>query len=115
MDVWNARRLPYLPNTGSTAPNQPSESQQAFSLKIVLKLGTTNICDDISHRPLLATLSKVVETCIKLREFGHQVVLVSSGAIGTGLRTLDLEKKPHEMAKKQVYLFLYSMSYQMLK
>ena len=113
MDVWNARRLPHLP--GPNAPNQPSESQQPFSLKIVLKLGTTNICDDISHRPLLATLSKVVETCVKLREAGHHVVLVSSGAIGTGLRTLDLEKKPQEMAKKQVFSFLLIIVHDMVE
>lgn len=70
--------------------------------RLVLKLGTSSICDEFSHVPLLSTLSLVTEVIIKLRAAGHDVVLVSSGAIGTGLRVLGWAEKPKEMAKKQV-------------
>lgn len=43
----------------------------------------------------------IVETCIKLRREGHRVVLVSSGAIGIGLRRLDLDKRPKHLAAVQ--------------
>lgn len=76
------------------------------SLTIVLKLGTTSICDELTHVPLLSTLSLVIETIIKLKSLNHRVILVSSGAIGTGLRTLGITQKPAEMAKKQVAFHL---------
>ncbi|ORX99786.1 glutamate 5-kinase [Basidiobolus meristosporus CBS 931.73] len=70
-------------------------------LTIVLKLGTSSICDEVTHFPLLATLSSMVETIIRLQKMGHRVVLVTSGAVGVGLRRLDLPVKPSELAKKQ--------------
>jgi glutamate 5-kinase len=72
-----------------------------MSKTIVLKLGTSSICHEVTHVPLLSTLSRVVETIIQLKSLGHRVILVSSGAIGTGLRALHLPTKPTEMAKKQ--------------
>ncbi|OJA15256.1 hypothetical protein AZE42_09110 [Rhizopogon vesiculosus] len=40
---------------------------------------------------------------IKLGEYhyGHKVVLVSSGAIGVGLRTMDIPQRPKSLSKKQ--------------
>ncbi|KAK9728982.1 Glutamate 5-kinase [Basidiobolus ranarum] len=70
-------------------------------LTIVLKLGTSSICDEVTQFPLLATLSSMVETIIKLQKMGHRVVLVTSGAVGVGLRRLDIPVKPSELAKKQ--------------
>ncbi|KAJ2590664.1 Glutamate 5-kinase [Coemansia sp. RSA 1722] len=68
------------------------------SLTIVLKLGTSSICDPVTHMPMLANLSMMVETIVKLKELGHRVVLVSSGAVGIGLRRLHLPVKPKELA-----------------
>ncbi|KAK9687068.1 Glutamate 5-kinase [Basidiobolus ranarum] len=70
-------------------------------LTIVLKLGTSSICDEITHFPLLANLSHIVETIIKLKDIGHRVVLTTSGAVGVGMRALDIDTKPDELAKKQ--------------
>ncbi|CAG8477588.1 9767_t:CDS:2 [Diversispora eburnea] len=49
---------------------------------IVIKLGTSSICEEETNLPLLSNLSLMVETVIKLRGLGHRVVLVTSGAIG---------------------------------
>jgi glutamate 5-kinase len=68
---------------------------------IVLKLGTSSICDEKTHLPLLSNLSALVETVVRLRGLGHRVVIVSSGAVGTGLRRLNLDKKPKRLPQIQ--------------
>ncbi|KAL1899436.1 Glutamate 5-kinase [Sporothrix stenoceras] len=70
-------------------------------LGIVIKLGTSSIIDATSHEPLIATLSLIVETAVRLRKDGHRVVIVSSGAIGVGLRRMDVEHRPKHLAKLQ--------------
>ena len=65
-------------------------------------LGTSSICDENTHEPLLSNLSLIAETCIRLRREGHRVIIVSSGAIGIGLRRLDLDKRPKRLAAAQV-------------
>ena len=66
--------------------------------------GTTSICDEASHEPLIANLSKVVEAAVKLRRDGYRVVIVSSGGIAMGLHRLDIARKPKNMAAIQVRL-----------
>ncbi|KAJ1673975.1 Glutamate 5-kinase, partial [Spiromyces aspiralis] len=64
-------------------------------------LGTSSICDADTHLPLLANLSMIVETVIRLRHLGHRVILVSSGAVGIGLRRLGIPARPSELALVQ--------------
>ncbi|EGN96365.1 hypothetical protein SERLA73DRAFT_170756 [Serpula lacrymans var. lacrymans S7.3] len=68
---------------------------------IVIKLGTSSIVHEETHQPLLSILSSVVETVVHLRKLGHKVVLVSSGAIGVGLKTMDMPHKPKSLSGKQ--------------
>ncbi|TFK31986.1 glutamate 5-kinase [Crucibulum laeve] len=68
---------------------------------IVIKLGTSSIVHETTHQPLLSTLSSVVETVVHLRSQGHKVVLVSSGAIGVGLKRMDMASKPKNLSGKQ--------------
>ncbi|KAF9533670.1 Aspartate/glutamate/uridylate kinase [Crepidotus variabilis] len=68
---------------------------------IVIKLGTSSIVHETTHQPLLSLLSAVVETVVDLKQQGHKVVLVSSGAIGVGLRTMNMESRPKSLAGKQ--------------
>lgn len=42
-----------------------------------------------------------VETIVHLRSIGYHVVVVSSGAVGMGLRRLNLPSKPKHLAKIQ--------------
>ncbi|KAH6897028.1 Aspartate/glutamate/uridylate kinase [Thelonectria olida] len=71
------------------------------SLTIVIKLGTSSIVDEKTHEPLLPILTLIVDTAVKLRKDGHRVVIVSSGAIGVGLRRMDVEKRPKHLAQLQ--------------
>jgi glutamate 5-kinase len=58
--------------------------------------------DEKTHEPLLSILTLIVETAVKLHKDGHRVVIVSSGAIGVGLRRMDLEKRPKHLPRIQV-------------
>lgn len=64
--------------------------------------GTSSIVDEKSHEPLLSILTSIVETAVKLRKDGHKVIIVSSGAIGVGLRRMDVEKRPKHLPQLQV-------------
>lgn len=68
---------------------------------IVIKLGTSSIVHEETHQPLLSTLSSVVETVVHLRAQGHKVVLVSSGAIGVGLKRMNIASRPKSLSGKQ--------------
>jgi glutamate 5-kinase len=57
--------------------------------------------DETTYEPLLSILSVIVETAIKLKKDGHKVVIVSSGAIGVGLRRMDLDRRPKHLPKVQ--------------
>ncbi|KAI0355085.1 glutamate 5-kinase [Trametes cingulata] len=71
------------------------------SQTIVIKLGTSSIVHEVTHQPLLSTLSAIVETVVHLRAQGHKVVLVSSGAIGVGLKRMEVATRPKALSKKQ--------------
>ncbi|GAA5812856.1 hypothetical protein MFLAVUS_006315 [Mucor flavus] len=71
------------------------------SLTLVIKVGTSSICDEVTHYPLLGNLSRIVETIIQLKRMGHRVVLVTSAAVGTGLRRLNMSEKPKKLASIQ--------------
>ena len=76
---------------------------------IVIKIGTSSICDERTFIPKLSNLSNLVETVVALKTQGHQVVLVSSGAVGVGLRRLGWEKKPKHLAQIQVHLEMINL------
>ncbi|OQD70145.1 hypothetical protein PENDEC_c026G05742 [Penicillium decumbens] len=70
-------------------------------LTIVIKLGTSSIVDEKTHEPILSILTLIVETVAKLRKDGHRVVLVSSGAVGVGLRRMDVDQRPTYLPRIQ--------------
>ncbi|SCV05591.1 LANO_0H10858g1_1 [Lachancea nothofagi CBS 11611] len=68
---------------------------------IVIKLGSSSLVDEKTKEPKLSIMSMVVETVVRLRRMGHRVVVVSSGGIAVGLKTLNLEKRPKRLAQVQ--------------
>jgi glutamate 5-kinase len=70
---------------------------------IVIKIGTSSICEELTHFPRLSSLSLLVETIFQLRKTGYQVIVVSSGAIGMGLRKLNMSLKPKNLSQIQVF------------
>ena len=49
----------------------------------------------------MATLGRLVETLCQLQRSGHQVILVSSGAVGVGCARLGITQRPKTIALKQ--------------
>ena len=73
-----------------------------YELGLIFHPGTSSIVDERTHEPLLSILSLIVETAVKLRKDGHRVVIVSSGAIGVGLRRMEVDKRPKLLPQVQV-------------
>jgi glutamate 5-kinase len=68
---------------------------------VVVKIGTSSLTSTDVSQVALSTVANLVETLCSLRQQGHQVVLVSSGAVGIGCRRLGLAERPRTMAMKQ--------------
>lgn len=69
-------------------------------MRLVVKVGTSSL----THKTGLLNIRKVQKLCATLSDIqnaGHQVILVSSGAIGMGVGKLHLDRKPTDMATKQ--------------
>ena len=69
-------------------------------MKIVVKVGTSSLAhsDGSMNEKQIATMCSVLA---KLKAEGHQIVLVSSGAIGMGVGKLRLPGRPDDMPTKQ--------------
>jgi glutamate 5-kinase len=66
------------------------------------RIGTSSIVTPTYPFPLhLQLLSSIVETTVKLRELGHRVVIVSSGAIGVGMKHMRLKERGKGLHRKQ--------------
>ena len=69
-------------------------------MKITVKVGTSTL----THKTGRLNIRRVEELCKVLsdvRNAGHDVVLVSSGAIGMGVGKLNMSEKPSDMPTKQ--------------
>lgn len=69
-------------------------------MRIVVKVGTSTLAHATGH----LNIRRVEELCrvlSDLKNAGHQVVLVSSGAIGMGVGKLGLKTRPTDMPGKQ--------------
>lgn len=66
----------------------------AASRQIIVKAGTRLLIDR-------GSVARLVDGIALLRERGHRVLLVTSGAVGMGMELAKLEKRPKELAQKQ--------------
>ncbi|MBP3705804.1 MAG: glutamate 5-kinase [Clostridia bacterium] len=69
-------------------------------MRIVIKIGTSTI----AHPSGLLNIRRVEELCrvmSDLKNAGHELILVSSGAIGMGVGKLSLKGKPDDIPTKQ--------------
>ncbi|KAI9179297.1 Glutamate 5-kinase [Blastocladiella emersonii ATCC 22665] len=79
----------------------PTAASAAARQTVVIKVGTSSICDEATQRPRLSVLAGLVETIVDLRAAGHRVVLVTSGAIGVGMRAVGEPARPKKLARLQ--------------
>ena len=69
--------------------------------KIVIKIGSSSLTHEETGQLNLYKIEKLVRVLVDLRNSGKDVVLVSSGAIAVGRKTLSLIERPKELAVKQ--------------
>lgn len=69
--------------------------------KFVVKIGTSSLTQPETGQLALSTIATLAETLSYLRRQGHQVILVSSGAVGVGCARLGLTERPRAIARKQ--------------
>lgn len=68
--------------------------------RIVVKIGTNTICGD-ELEPDPAYLESMADELVRLREEGHEVLIVSSGAIGSGMGRLGFTERVREVKLQQ--------------
>ena len=71
-----------------------------MSQTIVIKVGTSSLTR-ADGKLALSAIAALIETIVDLRSQGHQIVLVSSGAVGVGASRLGMNERPKTIALKQ--------------
>ena len=69
-------------------------------MRIVVKVGTSTLAH-ATGRMNIRHVEDLVKVLSDLKNAGHEVILVSSGAIGMGVGKLNLPGKPSDMPSKQ--------------
>src|SRR3982751_5642497 len=80
----------------------PSEARKhlADAHRIVVKVGTHVVTHD-GVELALGRIMEIVEGLARLRQAGREIVLVSSGAVGMGMRVLGLKERPRSLGVRQ--------------
>ncbi|MBM7866868.1 glutamate 5-kinase [Heliobacterium gestii] len=68
--------------------------------RVIVKVGTSTLTHG-TGKLNLEQMEKLVRQLADLSNRGHQVILVSSGAVGAGMGRLGLEKRPKAVPEKQ--------------
>lgn len=69
-------------------------------MRIVIKIGTSTLAHATGH----LNIRRVEEICkviSDIKNAGHEIIIVSSGAIGMGVGKLGLSKRPDDISTKQ--------------
>lgn len=74
-------------------------NNKSHKSRVVLKIGTISLTSE--DRLAVGTMAKVVEVCSTLRKRGYEVIVVTSGAIDVGCKTVGIKTKPTDMARQQ--------------
>ncbi len=69
-------------------------------MTVVIKVGTSSITHATGHLNI-RRMEHLVKVLSDLKNAGHRIVLVSSGAIGMGVGKLSLSRRPEDMPTKQ--------------
>lgn len=69
-------------------------------MRIVIKIGTSTLAHS-TGRLNIRLAEQLVKVISDIKNSGHEVILVSSGAIGMGVGKLSLKGRPEDIATKQ--------------
>jgi glutamate 5-kinase len=89
-------------NSSTFAPIPPSAAASiGLRKRIVLKFGTGILKDRTSPTIDGAQVWNLLRAVAQIRKAGHEVIVVTSGAVAAGLNILGLTERPTEMAMLQ--------------
>ncbi len=69
--------------------------------RVILKIGTGVLTREHGGALNHAMLGRVIQAVSDLADAGHEVAMVSSGAVGAGMSALELEERPQEVGLLQ--------------
>lgn len=69
-------------------------------MRIVIKIGTSTLTHATGHLNI-RRVGKLCDVMSDLKNAGHEIILVTSGAIGMGVGKLSLNSKPSDIPTKQ--------------
>ena len=69
-------------------------------MRIVIKIGTSTLAHPTGHLNI-RRVERLCEIMSDIKNAGHELILVSSGAIGMGVGKLGLREKPKDIPSKQ--------------
>lgn len=69
-------------------------------MRIVVKIGTSTLAHATGHLNI-RRVEELCKTMSDIKNAGHEVILVSSGAIGMGVGKLGLQERPRDIPGKQ--------------
>ena len=69
-------------------------------MRIVVKIGTSTLAHPTGHLNI-RRVEALCKTLSDIKNAGHEVILVSSGAIGMGVGKLGLQRRPEDIPTKQ--------------
>ena len=69
-------------------------------MRIVVKIGTSTLAHATGHLNI-RRVEELCKTMSDIKNAGHEVILVSSGAIGMGVGKLGLRQRPQDIPTKQ--------------
>ncbi|MFZ9015985.1 MAG: glutamate 5-kinase, partial [Ilumatobacteraceae bacterium] len=75
-------------------------SEPTQPLRVVAKIGTASITD-ASGQISGTAVAQLVDEVAGLRAAGHDVIVVSSGAVAAGVAALSMESRPTDMRTLQ--------------
>mgnify|MGYP001310959293 CR=1 FL=1 len=82
-------------------PSRAPALRRAFAdaRRVVVKVGSSSLTSSAGGAIDMLAVSRLVDLLARRRLDGHQVVLVSSGAIAAGIGPLGLKKRPRLSAR----------------
>ena len=76
------------------------ESEKGLTMRIVIKVGTSTLAHP-TGRLNIQRIELLCKVMSDLKNAGHQIILVSSGAIAMGFGKLNLPERPKDVPTKQ--------------
>lgn len=81
-------------------PKTKKSGKGIYAMRIVVKVGTSTLAHSTGRLNIRLT-GELCKVLSDIKNAGHEVILVSSGAIGMGVGKLALKEKPTDIPTKQ--------------